>query len=146
MKALPGLTVATLFVILIQNGVEAATVEVQGVSAANPSSDKDKSIPETLEAYKAALQGMPFKNFKDLGHDSVKAEKAGSKGSAAVGGYSVEIAVTKVEKGKSSVNITVKEDGKAIGEPTSVDLVAGQAKMMKVGAADAPKILFFTLK
>jgi len=141
---LPGLTL-TLLVILVQSGAQAATIEVQGVSASSPSSDKDKTIPDSLAAHKATLQGMPFKNFKDLGHDSVKAA-TGSKGSATVGGYTLEISVTKSEKGKATATITVKENGNAIGEPMSYDLVSDQPRMIKVGAADAPKILFFTLK
>lgn len=141
---LPGLTL-TLLVILMQNGVQAATIEVQGVSATNPSSDKDKAIPDSLQAMKSTLQGMPFKTFKDLGHDSVKAA-GGSKGSATVGGYTLEISVTKSEKGKATATITVKENGNPIGEPMSYDLVSDQSRMIKVGAADAPKILFFTLK
>ena len=142
---LPGLTLATLLVILVQSGAQAATIEVQGVSASNPSSDKDKSIPESLQAVKATLQEMPFKNFKDLGHDSVKSA-AGSKGNATVGGYTLEISVTKAEKGKATATITVKENGKPIGEPMSYDLASDQPRMIKAGAADAPKILFFTLK
>jgi len=88
---------------------------------------------------------MPFKTFKDLGHDAVTAAVS-AKGSATIGAYSVEIAVTKSEKGSSTVTITVKESGKAIGEPAAYELSAGQAKQMKFGDPNAPKILFFTLK
>lgn len=141
-----GLALATLtFVLAVQNEAHAATIEVQGVSASNPSSDKDKSIPESLDAYKATLQAMPFKTFKDIGHDSVKGD-TGAKGNATIGSYSFEVSVTKSEKGKATANITVKENGKAIGEPMAYELAAGQPRQIKVGAETAPKIIFFTLK
>jgi len=48
----PGIALATLVVILSQNGLRAATVtvEVQGVAASSPSGDKEKNIPASLEA------------------------------------------------------------------------------------------------
>jgi hypothetical protein len=140
----PGIALAMLVFLLSHTALWAATIEVQGVSASNPG-DKDKTIPATLEAFKPVLKSMPFKTFKDLGHNSVTAA-AGGKGSANIAGYNVEVSVTKSEKGKSTVSITVTENGKAIGEPTTYELAAGQARQMKIGDANAPKILFFTLK
>jgi hypothetical protein len=140
----PDIAGAMLVFLLSHGSLQAATIEVQGVAASNPG-DKDKAIPATLEAFKPVLKSMPFKTFKDLGHNSVTAA-AGGKGSANVGGYNVEITVTKSEKGKSTVSITLTDNGKAIGEPTTYELATGQARQMKIGDANAPKILFFTLK
>jgi hypothetical protein len=128
------------------SSVRAATakMEVQAVWA----NDKDKDgVPASLERYKNVLGEMKFSSFKDKGKQALKTA-AGKTGSAAVGGYTVEVEVKSAEGGKASVTVSAKEAGKdkAIGTPVAYTLTKGEPKQVfQLGDAKAPLIILITL-
>ncbi len=123
---------------------EDVTVSVQAVAASNPGAKQ--SIPASLKAYEAQLKDAgPFGTFTDAGKDAVKAA-AGASGSVSLSGYAVEVTVlSKAEKGRAKVQITIKENGKAIGSPLKTEL-SSRPFMTKAGDPNAPKIFLFTIK
>ena len=126
--------------------VEAASaqVEVQAVWAND--TDKD-GVPASLERYKKVLKEMKFSSFKDKGKKTLNTA-AGSKGSAAVGDYSIEIEVKSVAGAKATVAISAKESGKnsALGDPVSFTLTKGEPKQVfQLGDQKAPLVILVTL-
>jgi hypothetical protein len=120
------------------------TLEVQAVSASDAGKDKELKVPEALDSYKALLKQSGFKTFKDAGKQSVKASE-GEKSSAKVGGYSVDLNVTKIEGGKCKVAVTIKEGEKAITSPAVGTVSRDYPMRIQVGHADAPTILIINM-
>lgn len=124
---------------------ESVSVDVQGVTASDPGK-KDQAIPASLNAVKGVLKDSMFGTFKDAGRQSVKIA-AGKSANASVGHYGVEILVKSGGGDKCRVEVTIKEAGKAIGDPICLPLTRGHPRMVaQVGPKDAPTILIFTLK
>ncbi len=124
---------------------ESASVDVQGVSASDAGSKK-QVIPESLARYKKILSDTLFGQFKDAGRHEVTLT-SGGKSSASIGAYDLDIQLRSCTAGKCRVEVTIKDGGKAIGQPLSVLLSKGDPRMVaQVGAKDAPTIIFFTLK
>ncbi|HYF49209.1 MAG TPA: hypothetical protein VEJ63_07380 [Planctomycetota bacterium] len=121
-----------------------ANMEVQAVWA----NDKDKDgVPASLERYKKVLGEMKFSSFKDKGKQALKTA-AGKSGSAAVGGYTVEVEVKSAGGDKASVTVSAKESGKdkPIGTPVAYTLTKGEPKQVfQLGDAKAPLIILITL-
>ena len=122
---------------------ESATVEVQGI-AASDLGKKNPSVPAALAGYKAELLNTNYGTFADAGRQSVKTSSS-TKGSAAIGKYSVDIAVTKVE-GEPKVVVTINAGGRPIITPIRHRLVSGRRFVLEVGAKDAPTIFIITVK
>ena len=139
-----GLMLLMLSLSTVARPVRAESVEVQAVTATDPG--KPVVIPASLKRFETQLKEEPFGTFADSGHDTVTAN-AGGAGAANVGGYAVEVAVqSKAENGKLKVQVTIKQGGKALGQPWKTELVAGRPMRMKAGEAKAPVIFFFTFK
>lgn len=142
-----GILTAAFFAVLLLSGAaraESISVEVQGVSASD-AGKKVQTIPASLSAYKSVLSECMFGTFKDAGKQSVKIA-AGEKSNASVGSYGVEV-FFKGGGGKCRMEVTIKEAGKAIGDPICLSLTKGHPRMVaQVGAKDSPTILIFTAK
>ena len=121
----------------------AENVDVQTVSASNPG--KTASIPASLKKYEQELKDEPFSTFTDSGHDSVTAAAGGAAGTCTVAGYAVEVTVMEKSDGaKVKVQITIKQGGKAVGQPWKTELKDAHPLRVKVGEPKAPVIFFFT--
>jgi len=144
----PGISAALiLFALAFSAAARAETivVDVQGVSASDPGK-KEQNVPASLSACKSVLKDSMFGTFKDAGKQSVKIP-AGNKSNASIGNYGVEILAKAGGNEKCRVEVTIKQDGKAIGDPICLALTKGHPRMVaQVGAANAPTILIFTLK
>jgi hypothetical protein len=124
---------------------ETLVIDVQGVTASDPGK-KEQNIPASLNACKAVLKDSMFGTFKDAGKQTVKIA-AGGKSNASVGNYGVEIFVKAGGTDKCRMEVTIKEAGKAIGDPICLALTKGHPRMVaQVGSKDAPTILIFTHK
>lgn len=129
--ALPGMTGAA---------AHAANIEVRGVEASEPGKKAD--IPGSLSEFKKHLSGTVYGSFKDLGEKNIK----GKGGSAAYGAYSLEVNVVKPGPKSVKVEVTIKEGGKALGTPASMDLKKGETVMLKAGEREKQTIFLLTLK
>jgi len=122
-----------------------ATVEIQGVSAADPGK-QPQTVPTTLARYKAVLKGTVYGTFADAGSAIVK-PALGGKDSAAIGAYGVDVALSKIAGQRAKVEVTIKQGGKPIGQPIGCMLSPGEPVMVsQLGDKQKPTILLFTLK
>jgi len=124
-------------------GAESATIEVQGVAASEPGK-KEQSIPASLAQYKTVLKGTVFGTFSDAGSKTVKLA-GGGKDHAAVGAYTVDVALLQAKGGKAKVEVTIKQGAKPIAKPV-LTLSSGEPVMVEVGVKNSPTLLIFSLK
>ena len=99
---------------------------------------KTASIPASLKKYEQELKDEPFSTFTDSGHDSVTATAGGAAGTCTVAGYAVEVTVMEKNDGaKVKVQITIKQGGKAVGQPWKTELKDAHPLRVKVGEPKA---------
>jgi hypothetical protein len=130
--------------LFVCGAVRAENIEIQGVAAAD-AGKKEQTIPASLNSLKNILKDSMFGTFKDAGKQTIKVAPGG-KSNATIGNYGVEV-LLKSGGEKCRLEVTIKDGGKAIGDPICLPLAKGHPRMVaQVGSKEAPTILIFTLK
>jgi len=136
---------AALLLIAAATHAQTASVEIQGVSAAD-AGKKNQTFAPSIAHLKGVLKETVFGTFTDAGKQDITVT-AGAKASSRVKQYELDVTLKDAKPGKCRLELTIKDGGKPIGDPICVPVTKGQPKMVaQVGNREQPLILIFTLK
>ncbi|MFH0938013.1 MAG: hypothetical protein V1899_01825 [Planctomycetota bacterium] len=134
---------------------ETVDFKIQSVTATEPGK-KPVKIADSLTKYKEILESYNFGVFKDAGCDNCKItigadgknkkSKSSAKNCVSIGIYTIEIALTKVEKDVAKVTVTIYEKKQVVYAPIAYCFKKSQARPIEIASKDASTIFILTLE